>query len=81
MTELTTSIELDDVRLDPLPLAEYCPLWLSPTRLPRLTVLFLVAHGPQNASYKVRYQLPYYALTLHTILSMWDVTTELIFEA
>ena len=45
------------VRLGPLPLAKYCPLWLNPTRLPRLTVLFLAAHMPQNASYKVRYQL------------------------
>jgi len=46
------------VRPGLLPLAEYCPLWLSPTRLPRLTVLFLVAHKLQNASCKVRYQLP-----------------------
>ena len=61
------------VRPDPLPLAEYCPLWLSPTRLPRLTVLFLAAHRSQNASYKARYQLPSYALALDTLLSMWDV--------
>ena len=33
---------------DPLPLAEYCPLWLSPTRLSRLTVLFLAAHKPKT---------------------------------
>ena len=48
-------VELLNVRPDPFPLAEYCPLWLSPTRLPRLTVLFLAAHRLQNASYKVRY--------------------------
>jgi len=46
------------VRPGLLSLAEYFLLWLSPRRLPCLTVLFLAAHRPQNASYKVRYQLP-----------------------
>jgi len=45
------------IRPNSLPLAEYCLLWLSPTRLSCLTVLFLAAHRPQNTSYKVRYQL------------------------
>ena len=46
------------VRPDSLPLAEYFLLWLGPTLLPRLTVLFPAAHRPQNISYKVMYQLP-----------------------